>query len=47
MMIFLCCLPAKMAEIWKEWPEAISNTQKIADLCDVQLELGKTQAPSL
>jgi DNA polymerase-3 subunit alpha len=37
--------PAKMAEIWKEWPEAISNTQKIADLCDVQLELGKTKLP--
>ncbi|MBX4200731.1 DNA polymerase III subunit alpha [Candidatus Parcubacteria bacterium] len=37
--------PEKMAEIWKEWPEAISNTHKIADLCNFELELGKTKLP--
>ncbi len=37
--------PEKMAEIFKEYPEAISNTHKIADLCDFQFELGKIQLP--
>jgi len=37
--------PEKMADIWKDWPEAIENTHKIADLCDFNFELGKTQLP--
>ena len=37
--------PEKMAEIWKDYPEAIENTHKIADLCDFNFELGKTQLP--
>ncbi len=37
--------PEKMAEIFKETPEAISNTVKIADMCDFQFELGKTKLP--
>jgi DNA polymerase-3 subunit alpha len=37
--------PEKMAEIWKEFPEAISNTQKIAELCEYNFELGKIQLP--
>jgi len=37
--------PEKMAEIWKEYPEAIENTHKIADMCDFNFELGKTQLP--
>ncbi|MBI4160413.1 MAG: DNA polymerase III subunit alpha [Candidatus Yanofskybacteria bacterium] len=40
-------LPAdKMAEKFKDWPEAIENTAKIAERCNVEIELGKTQLPS-
>ncbi len=42
---FSMMTPEKMAEIWQEWPEAISNTQKIADLCDFNFDLGHTQLP--
>jgi len=37
--------PEKMAEIWKDYPEAIENTHKIADMCDFNFELGKVQLP--
>ncbi len=37
--------PEKMAEYFKDTPEAIANTQKVADLCNFQLELGKTKLP--
>ncbi len=37
--------PEKIAEIWKEYPEAIENTHKIADMCDFNFELGKIQLP--
>src|SRR3989344_1783947 len=30
-----------MAEKFKEWPEAIENTSKIAEQCNVELTLGK------
>ncbi|MGH7240313.1 MAG: DNA polymerase III subunit alpha, partial [Candidatus Saccharimonadales bacterium] len=42
---FSMLAPEKMAEIFKDTPEAIENTQKIADLCQFELELGKTQLP--
>ena len=38
--------PAQMAEAFHDTPEAIENTQKIADMCNVELELGKYQLPS-
>ncbi|HEY4484552.1 MAG TPA: DNA polymerase III subunit alpha [Candidatus Paceibacterota bacterium] len=38
---FSLCSPEEMAEKFKEWPEAIENTQKIADQCNVELTLGK------
>ncbi|MDP3731254.1 MAG: DNA polymerase III subunit alpha [bacterium] len=38
---FSLCSPEEMAEKFKEWPEAIANTQKIADQCNVNLTLGK------
>ena len=38
--------PQKMAEIWKDYPEAIENTHKIADMCDFNFELGKVQLPN-
>jgi len=37
--------PEKMIEDFKEIPEAIENTQKIADLCNFQFELGKIKLP--
>ena len=37
--------PEKMAEIFKDTPEAIENAQKIADSCDFNFELGKAQLP--
>ncbi len=35
----------KMIEWFKDTPEAIDNTQKIAALCNLELELGKIQLP--
>jgi len=37
--------PEKMVEDFKETPEAIENTQKIATLCNFEFELGKTKLP--
>lgn len=37
--------PEKMAQIFKDTPEAVENTQKIVDLCQFDFELGKTQLP--
>jgi DNA polymerase III subunit alpha len=37
--------PVEMAEIFKDTPDAITNTQKIAELCNLELELGKTKLP--
>ncbi len=35
----------KMEEIFKATPEAISNTVKIAEACNIEIELGKIQLP--
>jgi len=37
--------PAEMAEEFKDYPEALENTQKLADMCNVNIELGKTKLP--
>ncbi len=37
--------PAEMEEFFKDTPEAIENTQKIAELCNFQFELGKVKLP--
>jgi DNA polymerase-3 subunit alpha len=37
--------PHDMYEAFSDMPEAVENTQKIAELCDVQIELGKYQLP--
>ncbi|TSA44188.1 DNA polymerase III subunit alpha [bacterium] len=37
--------PEEMAEIFKNIPEAISNTILVADKCNWELELGKTRIP--
>ncbi len=36
---------AQMIADFKDTPEAIENTVKIADMCNVEIELGKTQLP--
>lgn len=35
----------EMIEVFKEVPEAIANTLKIAEDCNLEIELGKTQLP--
>ncbi len=35
----------EMAQLFPDWPEAISNTAKIADLCNVEFEFGKYHLP--
>jgi DNA polymerase-3 subunit alpha len=37
--------PKEMAEKFADIPEAIENTVRIADRCNVEIELGKTQLP--
>lgn len=37
--------PEEMAEFFKDIPEAIKNTQKIAEKCDVKIEFGNTILP--
>lgn len=36
----------EMAELFPEWPEALSNTALIAERCNVQLEFGKLLLPA-
>lgn len=38
--------PEEMAERFRDIPEAIENTQRIADMCNVELPLGKNILPS-
>ena len=38
--------PEEMSNLWKNHPEAISNTQKIADSCDLKLDFNVTRIPS-
>lgn len=38
--------PDEMAEFFKDTPEAIENSQKIADMCNLTIELGKTKLPT-
>ena len=38
--------PEKMIENFKDIPEAIENTVKIAERCNVEIELGKTRLPN-
>ncbi|MCK9352154.1 MAG: DNA polymerase III subunit alpha [Candidatus Paceibacterota bacterium] len=34
-------------EIFKEYPEVVSNTSLVADMCDIEIELGKWVFPNL
>jgi DNA polymerase-3 subunit alpha len=35
----------EMAEFFKDIPQAVENTQKVAELCNFEFELGKTKLP--
>ncbi len=37
--------PAEMAESFRDWPEAVRNTQRIAEMCDVKLDAQKKHLP--
>jgi len=37
--------PEEMQKLFADTPEAITNTQKLADRCDVEIELGEIQLP--
>src|SRR5438046_4887548 len=37
--------PAEMREIFRDFPEAIANTLKIAEQCNLKIELGKSKYP--
>lgn len=37
--------PEEMMEHFKDVPEAISNTQKVVDQCNLEIKLGETQLP--
>ncbi|MBU3666139.1 MAG: DNA polymerase III subunit alpha [Chthoniobacterales bacterium] len=37
--------PAEMAEIFRDHPDALSNTARIAERCDVTMEFGKSRFP--
>jgi DNA polymerase-3 subunit alpha len=37
--------PTEMSELWQHLPEALENAERIASLCNVELELGKTYLP--
>lgn len=37
--------PQVMADVFKDYPESIENTQKIAERCNLEIELEKTKLP--
>ena len=42
---FYFCSPDEMREKFKRWPEAVANTEKIAERCNVEIELGASLIP--
>ena len=42
---YYCKSPEEMAQLFPYAPEALENTQKIADRCNVEIEFGKTKLP--
>ncbi len=44
---FSLCSGEEMEEHFKDLPEAIKNTSRVADMCDLQLDLGKWVFPKI
>ncbi|NDL67673.1 DNA polymerase III subunit alpha [Anaerotalea alkaliphila] len=42
---FFCKSPEEMESIFKDLPEAVANTERIAQRCNVELEFGKLKLP--
>jgi DNA polymerase-3 subunit alpha len=38
--------PQEMEAAFRDWPEVLENTARIAEMCTVELQLGKTMLPS-
>ncbi len=39
--------PEEMAELYKDIPQALENTQKIADMCNLEMEFGRLHLPEI
>jgi DNA polymerase-3 subunit alpha len=39
--------PEEMAELYKDIPEALENTERIADMCNLDLEFGRLHLPQI
>ena len=39
--------PSEMAELFKDIPQAIENTERIADMCNLELEFGRIYLPEI
>jgi DNA polymerase-3 subunit alpha len=39
--------PAEMAELFRDIPQAIENTQQIADMCHLEMEFGRLHLPEI
>lgn len=39
--------PAEMAELYKDIPQALENTERIADMCNLKLEFGRLHLPEI
>jgi DNA polymerase-3 subunit alpha len=39
--------PQEMAELYKDIPQALENTQKIAEMCNLELEFGRLHLPEI
>ncbi len=39
--------PQEMAELYKDIPQALENTEKIADMCNLEMEFGRLHLPEI
>ncbi|MFC1915411.1 DNA polymerase III subunit alpha [Chloroflexota bacterium] len=39
--------PQEMAELYRDLPQALENTQRIAEICDLKLEFGRLHLPEI
>ncbi len=39
--------PQEMANLFRDYPQAIENTQRIAEMCDLKLEFGRLHLPQI
>ena len=39
--------PQEMAELFKDIPQALENTERIAEMCNLKLEFGRLHLPEI